>query len=198
MFLSVKVGGVATDTFLYVLLVVEHMINWFFIIRIIIEKRNIDKNCDTGKIERLKNDLIGLVLGESLEIIIPAVYTICFVVAYYGPNADILGNIKNGYFHYTKIDDLRKPIENLLLLVTVDVLLLIVAFTLILKMAKINLFHVFVHLMKHYGLTFSIQIAFILEHLFCIIAIGCAFDFSFKFEWITNREEWLHNNTMHG
>ena len=46
------------------------------------------------------NALKDLVLSETLEFIMPLAYLSCFIVAYYGPNADVLGNVKNGYWHY--------------------------------------------------------------------------------------------------
>ena len=59
-------------------------------------KRNITEK----SLQKLKKSVQILVLAESLEIVIPLAYLVCFVIAYYGPNADILGNIKNGYWQY--------------------------------------------------------------------------------------------------
>ena len=59
----------------------------------------IKKGGDSGRMacaEALKI----LVLCETLEFIMPLGYMACFVVAYYGPNADVLGNVKNDYWQY--------------------------------------------------------------------------------------------------
>ena len=109
MFLSLKVGGIATDTFLYVLIAVEHSINWFYVYRIM----KLKKNPNSGNKEKLHNEIFALILGESLEIIIPIAYLICFVIAYFGPNAEILGNVRNDYWQFKSVDDIVIPIQNL-------------------------------------------------------------------------------------
>ena len=43
-----------------------------------------------------------LVLAETLEFIMPLGYMSCFIVAYFGPNANVLGNVKNGYWQYVE------------------------------------------------------------------------------------------------
>ena len=120
MFLSVKVEGVATDTFLYVLLFVEHSINMIFVYRIFKAK---EKSGLIPNKERLCNDLQALVLAEALEIIIPIAYLVCLLIAFYGPNAEILGNVKNNYWQFQSIDDITIPIKNILFLVGIDTIL---------------------------------------------------------------------------
>ena len=131
-----------------------------------------------------------LVIGESLEIIIPLAYLLCFVAAFYGPNADILGNVKNGYWQYQAVDDLWGTVSNLLFLVTFDFISLVIAGIFLFISSNINLFHVYLHLMKEYGVVFSIHQAYLLEYLFCTIAIACAFDFTFQFDWVLDPEKW--------
>ena len=58
-----------------------------------------NKGGDSGRMACAKA-LKVLVLAETLEFIMPLAYMSCFIVAYYGPNANVLGNVKNGYWHY--------------------------------------------------------------------------------------------------
>ena len=95
-FVSVCVGGVATWPFLITLIVIDFIINNYFALMTWRAKRNFSKK----SLPKLKKSVQMLVLSESLEIVIPLSYLLCFVAAYYGPNADILGNIKNGYWQY--------------------------------------------------------------------------------------------------
>ena len=95
-FVSVCVGGVATWPFLITLIVIDFIINNYFAVMTWRAKRNFSKK----SLPKLKKSVQMLVLSESLEIVIPLSYLLCFVAAYYGPNADILGNIKNGYWQY--------------------------------------------------------------------------------------------------
>ena len=95
-FVSVCVGGVATWPFLISLIVIDFIINNYFAVMTWRAKRNFSKK----SLPKLKKSVQMLVLSESLEIVIPLSYLLCFLAAYYGPNADILGNIKNGYWQY--------------------------------------------------------------------------------------------------
>ena len=194
-FLSVCVGGLATNTFLYVLLGVEHSINWHLVYRIWKTKKNMDQN-DNNR-DLLKSDLQSLLLGETLEILIPLAYLVCFLAAYHGPNAEILGNIKNDYWQYVRVDDLYILMRNLLILVGVDLISLVGVFFILIRTVNINLFHVYIYLMKEYGLIFSIHLAYLLDQLFCMIAIACGLDFTFKFDWIFNQQEWKNITGFH-
>ena len=95
-FISVCVGGLATDATLYTLIATDFIINAYFVVITWRAKRNFTKK----SLHKLMKSVQILVLAESLEIVIPLAYLLCFVIAYYGPNADILGNIKNGYWQY--------------------------------------------------------------------------------------------------
>ena len=95
-FLSVCVGGNATDATLYILVATDFFINNYFAAVTWKAKRNFTEK----SLPKLKKSVQILVLSESLEIVIPLAYLLCFVIAYHGPNADILGNIKNGYWQY--------------------------------------------------------------------------------------------------
>ena len=92
-FVSVCVGGVATDATLYTLLATDFIINNYFAVMTW-------RNFTQKKLQKLKKSVQILVLSECLEIVIPLAYLLCFVIAYYGPNAEILGNIKNDYWQY--------------------------------------------------------------------------------------------------
>ena len=95
-FISVCVGGLATDAALYTLIATDFIINAYFVVITWRAKRNFTKK----SLHKLMKSVQILVLAESLEIVIPLAYLLCFVIAFYGPNADILGNIKNGYWQY--------------------------------------------------------------------------------------------------
>ena len=95
-FISVCVGGLATDATLYTLIGTDFIINAYFVVISWRAKRNFTKK----SLHKLMKSVQILVLAESLEIVIPLAYLLCFVIAYHGPNADILGNIKNGYWQY--------------------------------------------------------------------------------------------------
>ena len=49
--------------------------------------------------------LFCLTLKEFMELSIPAVYCASFLMAYYGPNAEVLGNVKNDYWQFEKVEN---------------------------------------------------------------------------------------------
>ena len=59
---------------------------------------------DQAKIDKLKADL-KLLLTESTEGLVPLAYAIGFSMAYYGPNGQLIGNVRNDYWGYRKVDD---------------------------------------------------------------------------------------------
>ena len=54
---------------------------------------------------------------------------------------------------------------------------------------------VYLHLLQEHGLVFGIHQAYLLDYLFCTIAVACAFDFTFQFDWVLDREEWAESIT---
>ena len=131
-----------------------------------------------------------LVIGETLEILIPLAYLICFVSAYYGPNAEVLGHVKNGYWQFKATDNIMGSINNLLIFVIVDGAVLILVSIFLYCGCNINVFHVYIHLMKEYGQIFSIHIAYLMAQLFCDISVACGLDFTFQFDWVLDQEKW--------
>ena len=185
-------GGLATDLTIYILLAIEFTINFYCTYQTYTTKRNLTKE----NLEKLVSSVQNLVIGESLEIIIPIAYLMCFILAFNGPNADALGNVKNGYWQYVSVDDVEGAINNLLFLVFCDCVSLILAAIFLFFASNINLFHVYLHLNKEYGIVFSVNQTYLLEHLFCFVSIACALDYTFQFDWVLNEDKW--RNIMFG
>ena len=51
----------------------------------------------------VKEDLDKLIVTERTESIVPLIFVLCFLMAYYGPNAEHFGNIKLSLWHYEAI-----------------------------------------------------------------------------------------------
>ena len=51
-----------------------------------------------------------MIFTEVIEFTIPAGYTIVMLMAYFGPNAEIIGNIKNSQWQYSAINDLDETL----------------------------------------------------------------------------------------
>ena len=103
-FILVVLGTTATDTTCWVILAVASGVNLYLGLRILWTKFH------TGFNESNRNDiiemLIGLVINESVELIVPLAFIICFIIAYFGPNAYILGTVKSEYWHHIPVKDI--------------------------------------------------------------------------------------------
>ena len=125
-----------------------------------------------------------LVLAEMSGLILPLAYLICLTMAYIGPNAEMLGNIKSSHWQYVAVEDLGKSAQNLLMFVGIDAISLVLSFFSLLFFCKVNLWKVFLHIQKEYGFVLAFQQAFFLEHCFCQLVVACASDFTFQFNWL--------------
>jgi hypothetical protein len=123
-------GGLATNLTVYILLAIDMALALFFTLQIIYYKKK-------NSTKSLNSAIQNLVLAETVELTIPVIYTICFMLAYFGPNAEVLGNIKNSYFHYTAVEDVWASFEMLCIIMGIDFILLIISFGILLHFAEI-------------------------------------------------------------
>ena len=63
----------------------------------------------------------GLILSETVEMLVPLAYCSSPLTAYYGTNADIIGNVGNEYWHDKKIANLWKTLMKLGFFFFVDI-----------------------------------------------------------------------------
>ena len=55
----------------------------------------------------MKLNVEALVMSERIETVVPAIYMICVLMGWFGPNGTILGNIKLTIWHYAAIEDFQ-------------------------------------------------------------------------------------------
>ena len=113
LFLSVVAGSSGTSLTIFVLFGIDVLINLLFTLRIIFFKKR-------GNIKAMVETIQILLLTETVEVTAPIIYSVCFILAYYGPNAEVLGNIKNSYYHYNAVDYIWLAFKNLCLLLVFD------------------------------------------------------------------------------
>ena len=85
-------------------------------------------------------------------------------MAYYGPNAEFLGNIKLTIWQYQAVSDaqLYKNIQSLLIMFGIDLLSGIINGILLWKACNINVFRVMQKVQKEFWLIMGVQEAFFL------------------------------------
>ena len=107
-----------------------------------------------------KKKVQGLVMKETFELLLPIIYSLAFTITYYGPNAEIMGNIKGEFWHYNnKVDDIMIPLSKIGLFIILDLLRVIFITFALWKWCNISLFSKFCQLMETYWKALSIYIA---------------------------------------
>ena len=158
LFLAYTVGSIATNMTSFVIIVSDFLINIFHCFRIIYLRNKEETREAMEKQIRLLQELV---LNETVEVMVPLCYLTCFVMAYFGPNGELIGNIKNSWWQYTAVQDVGRMISYISLFFFIDSLSLIISSFLLWNCCKINLFRAYAALQKEFAWPFSICLAII-------------------------------------
>ena len=125
LFVAVKIGHISTFTTSVNILIVDFLINLLSCYNIVKLDKSItpDVLVNHRQIKKIRDreyQISKLILTEMMEIVLPLAYIISIVLAYYGPNAKILGNIGNDDWQYEIINDLGDLILSVSVMAIVD------------------------------------------------------------------------------
>lgn len=124
-------------------------------------------------------------MSEFVEAILPIVFGIAFAMAYYGPNATLMKEIKNDYFGEQQIEDVQYFYFVLILMFSFDLLAMVISGMFLNHFCKINLFQGFCNMMGKYWIIFLIKVPVLMDY-FGMKDINYAIDHSREFLWITD------------
>ena len=132
-----------------------------------------------------KSRIATLATSEFFEAFVPVAYGIGFATAYYGPNAELLRNVKSDYFGGTVLENLEEFYIPLCLMFGFDALGVLISAASLNYACNINLYQELCNLMKDWWIVFMIHLASI---SFNIGArdINFAMDLTMKFLWTTD------------
>ena len=106
------------------------------------------------------NDLVNcLTLRELFEVSVPAVYCASFLIAYYGPNAEVMGNIQNDMWHYSKVDNVYDKLKNIVILFIADLCRGLCLAIILWKLCRVNVWRTYCNIVYEYGLLIFLFIA---------------------------------------
>jgi hypothetical protein len=163
LFLAISVASLANVITTWAFFGVDFVFNAYALIKI----------CRASKSGRpmteLGEDVLGLVQGMFLGFVVSLVYLASLVVIYHGPNANVLGNIKNSYFDFEEIGNLEATVRSILLIVAVETVTSLVTIVVLYLKCHIDPALVFLHLMKEYGLIISTQMLYWFFIFFCLL-----------------------------
>ena len=83
-------------------------------------------------------ELTKLVLTEIIEILVPLTYLMAMLLSYYGPNAEILGNIQFGCWQFQQIEDIGNVVIAVTTMFLIDSCSAVIGYFWLWKSCSIN------------------------------------------------------------
>jgi hypothetical protein len=180
-FLAYTVGSIATLSTSIVIIGTDFLINIFICLKIVyLYYKDENETSKTTQIEMIQD----LVISETAEVIVPVCYLICFTMAYYGPNGELIGNILNSYWQFIAIEDVDHTIKYLCIFFFADSLSLVICAIVLWSFCRISLFKAYVVISKEFRWAFNLALVSYLIGYFCLNMIGSALDLTMQFNWI--------------
>ena len=99
-----------------------------------------------------------MVLEEVLELAVPLVYCTSFLIAYFGPNATLLGNVFNDFWQFEKVHSLIDKLTNVSTFFFIDVVQGILLQLTLYHFCNLNLYEVYIQLLRQYGVLICLKI----------------------------------------
>ena len=158
LFLSVGLGTVATDVTCWVILAIDFSINMYLVVKISWTKwkHGFNEENEAHMVELFQE----LIINETVEIIVPFTYLVCFLIAYYGPNAELIGTVRSEYWHHVPVKEIGLFMENLGLFLLADCISLGTTYVVFLVICKVNVLRAFANMQKEYWLLFAVNTAY--------------------------------------
>ena len=99
----------------------------------------------------------GLILNERCEIVVPLLYILTFLMAYNGPNGELIGNVKLTLWQYQAVKDFNKHLEKVFFLFAIDVLGGVVNGLLLWTTCQINCLKILKNMQKEFWHIMGLQ-----------------------------------------
>ena len=154
--LSTFLGANITYTAAWTILLGDLLLNFYLTARIIWIKNG---EHFSRRMEKVESMLVSLVLNELVEALVPVTFCICLLLSYYGPNAELMCDIKSSHFHCTPIENIGKYVENLGFFFLADIISLIITGLFLWFFARINIYQAYTCLQKEFGTIMTLTVA---------------------------------------
>ena len=106
-----------------------------------------------------------LVLTERIETLVPFSFIICYAIAYYGPNAEILGNFKLDLWQFKPILDLGNYMKSVFILFIVDFMSLVINGIILWTTCNVNIFKILQNIQSEFWFVMAAIQAFSLAQV---------------------------------
>ena len=162
-FLSVMLGTAATDLSCWIIFGTDFMINIFMVLNLILIRKKGKPEDEDRNARKMVDLLISVTLNEFVELTVTIAFFISFLMCYYGPNAEMMGNIKSDYFQHIPVTDIDLFYENVALFVGVELVTIFVSVTLLWISCRINMFRAYLLLQKEFWVMMTVYLAHFLN-----------------------------------
>ena len=159
-FLSVMLGTAATDLSCWIIFGTDFIINLFMALRLIWIRKKGKLEDEERNNRKVVDLLISITLNEFVELMVTIAFFISFLMCYYGPNAELMGNIKSDYFQNIPVTDMDLFIENVALFLGVELVTIFVSVTLLWMSCGINMFRAYILLMNEFWMMMTVFLAY--------------------------------------
>ena len=170
LFLAIILSNV-TKTTMYCIFGIESLLHFYSCYQIIKLRRKIDAkdSPNDDQKENIKDCVLDLIQSETIEVVASLAYSITLAVAYHGPNATILGNVKNSYWTYKEIEDINISLALVFQLAFMDLGIGIICGIILWIFCRINIFQEFCTMMKTYWSSITLRISLLMCRVSCEI-----------------------------
>ena len=167
LYVAIKLGQTATQETSVLILLIDFILNIYSSLMIVNKYRSttIDDSSQRRHLKELDYLVSKLILVELLEVLVPVSYVITVLIAYYGPNAEILGNIRNDYWQYESIDDIWETVTDVLIMFIFDGLSAVISGFMLWRVCSIDVFRKTTKLIHELWPVIAVNIANYLNYV---------------------------------
>ena len=154
-------GSHASLSTSFCILVFDFLLNLLGCFKIVRINRQISQeDAILDGLQDKKNEEVTLLaLTELTEILVPLSYITTFLIAFYGPNAYILGGIRNCYWTFIAIKDVYDVLSGTSLMFLFDSCFGLISGLILLKFVKLNMMKEYGKLLNEYWPIITIRLA---------------------------------------
>jgi hypothetical protein len=159
MYVAVRLASAEESTANWIL-GVEFCINVWCMLQIFWRRYKIQGGLTAEEMAKWKEEtdamVRSLVTTEIIEVLIPVAYSMCYVTAFYGPNARLIGQVKNTYWNNTEVMDIKNQLLVLYKMAGIDACGAIIIGILLKLTCKRNILNEYCSVMRKNWTTLSI------------------------------------------
>ena len=202
LFITIRLAGAGYIT-VFCIMAIDFLFHLIFTYDIIKTDRTLirqstdeDENEDEIKQDK-KQRILKLILAETVEGIVPMCYAIGLIMAYYGPNSKLIGNVGSGIWAYEEIEDVGRQLKVIFGMFGMDVLSVLLNSICLSKYGNVNLIQDFLKFLQKYWPLLGFKLGHDLLFYFTFNDINLAMDMTTEFSWITDegRMKFINGST---